>query len=60
MSGQTVFTDAGERSKKAACTWQQGKVWKKHVIFGEVKDTLQTLELKAVIWAFENWNNEAI
>lgn len=60
VSGLTVFTDAGKRSKRTACTWQQSKLWKQHVIFGEVKDMLQTLELKAVIWVFENWNDEAI
>ncbi|NXY61028.1 POK19 protein, partial [Callaeas wilsoni] len=51
-----VFTAAGRRKKKAACVWEEGNQWKKHVLVGDEKDSLQTLELKAVVWAFSNWD----
>ncbi|NXO65535.1 PO113 protein, partial [Phainopepla nitens] len=60
VEGQTVFTDAGRKLKKAVCMWQvQGK-WLQHMITGEVGDSLQILELKAVCWALANWNSEPV
>ncbi|NXY39553.1 PO113 protein, partial [Pomatorhinus ruficollis] len=60
VEGRTVFTDAGRRQKKAACAWQQQGKWLHHVIKGEAGDTLQTLELKAVCWAFQTWDREPL
>ncbi|XP_037228417.1 uncharacterized protein LOC119140868 [Falco rusticolus] len=47
--GPTVFTGAGQKMKKAACVWQSDNQWQKHMITGEPRDNLQTLELKAVV-----------
>ncbi|NXB82928.1 POK6 protein, partial [Donacobius atricapilla] len=48
----TVFTDAGKKSRTAAITWQDEKgQWQKHLIKASPEDTLQTLELLAVVWA---------
>uniref|UniRef100_A0A8B9J0K1 Uncharacterized protein n=1 Tax=Amazona collaria TaxID=241587 RepID=A0A8B9J0K1_9PSIT len=60
VTGITVFTDAGKRSRLAACVWQHEQQWQKHLISGTPDDSLQTLELQAVIWAFENWNNSPL
>ncbi|NXX09789.1 POK19 protein, partial [Larus smithsonianus] len=60
VKGRTVFTDAGRKTKKAACVWQQQGEWLQHVIKGETGDTLQTLELKAVCWALQTWNKEPL
>ncbi|TRZ07383.1 hypothetical protein HGM15179_019721 [Zosterops borbonicus] len=60
VEGRTVFTDAGQKIKKAACVWQQQGEWLKHVIKGEAGDTLQSLELKAVCWALQTWNKEPL
>ncbi|XP_055570146.1 uncharacterized protein LOC129736354 [Falco cherrug] len=46
--GPTVFTDAGQKVKRAACVCQSDNQWQKHVITDEPRDNLQTLELKAV------------
>ena len=61
VKGLSVFTDAGKRSKKAACVWknEQGG-WNTHVIQGQANDTLQTLELVAVVWALGRWAAEPI
>uniref|UniRef100_A0A674HCR4 RNA-directed DNA polymerase n=1 Tax=Taeniopygia guttata TaxID=59729 RepID=A0A674HCR4_TAEGU len=60
VEGRTVFTDAGRRSKRAVCVWQQRGKWLEHLIRGDVEDSLQTLELKAVCWAFQTWNKEPL
>ncbi|NXQ23254.1 POK6 protein, partial [Peucedramus taeniatus] len=51
--GVTAFTDAGKRSRKAAITWKDGSRWKHHVIEAAPEDSLQTLELLAVVWALK-------
>lgn len=51
----TAFTDAGKKSQKAAVTWKEGNRWNQHIILGESQDNLQTLELLAVIWAFQKF-----
>ncbi|NXC26356.1 PO113 protein, partial [Campylorhamphus procurvoides] len=52
----TVFTDAGRKSKKAACVWQiEERIWEHFVFQGTANDSLQTLELKAVSWALQQW-----
>ncbi|NWH95125.1 POK19 protein, partial [Aegithalos caudatus] len=60
VKGKTVFTDAGRKTKRAACVWQQQGERLQHLIKGEVGDSLQTLELKAVCWALKTWDKEPI
>ncbi|NXW39617.1 POK10 protein, partial [Phaetusa simplex] len=48
----TVYTDAGKKSRKAAMTWKEGKQWKHKIWEAESRDSLQTLELNAVLQAF--------
>jgi len=56
--GITVYTDAGRRLCKAVCVWQEGGQWCHHMIQGQDGDSLQILELTAVVWALTNWLNE--
>ncbi|NXR16380.1 PO113 protein, partial [Semnornis frantzii] len=51
----TVFTDAGKKSRKAAATWKEGLNWKHKLLDADPRDSLQTLELLAVVWAFSNF-----
>ncbi|KAF1459722.1 Endogenous retrovirus group K member 11 Pol protein, partial [Spheniscus demersus] len=53
--GKTVYTDAGKRSKRAVCVWPATDQWHRHILPGQEGDTLQTLELTAVVWALNNW-----
>lgn len=53
----TVFTDAGKRSRTAAVTWQDEHGWNHHILQAQDKDSLQTLELFAVVWAFVKWKD---
>lgn len=55
--GITVYTDAGRRLRRAACVWQEKGQWCQHIINGDTQDSLQTLELTAVVWALNNWLN---
>ncbi|KAF1656928.1 Endogenous retrovirus group K member 11 Pol protein, partial [Aptenodytes patagonicus] len=55
--GITVYTDAGKRSKRAVCVWYEADKWHHQSLVGQEGDTLQTLELTAVIWALEHWLN---
>lgn len=57
VKGRTTFTDVGKRSNRAATTWQESGVWTNRVVQGQNDDSLQTLELSAVIWAFQNCPN---
>ncbi|NXA98840.1 POK19 protein, partial [Melanocharis versteri] len=56
----TVFTDAGKKSRRAAATWEENRVWKHQLLMAEKGDSLQTLELAAVVWAFGRWSAEAL
>ncbi|NXD18699.1 PO113 protein, partial [Nothocercus nigrocapillus] len=47
----TAFTDAGKRSRRAAIVWRDGEEWKQQVLEATSEDSLQTLELLAVVWA---------
>jgi len=47
--GVTVYTDAGKRLHKAVCVWQEGGQWCHHMIQGQDGDSLQTLELTAMV-----------
>ncbi|NXI41986.1 POK11 protein, partial [Galbula dea] len=60
LEGLTVFTDAGKRQKKAACTWQEGSSWKSHTMDGDMHDSLQTLELTSVAWALTPWHDQEL
>ncbi|NXX64069.1 POK6 protein, partial [Scopus umbretta] len=47
----TVFTDAGKRARKAAVTWKRDSQWHHKILPAAPEDSLQTLELLAVVWA---------
>lgn len=51
----TVYTDAGKRSRTAAVTWQEKDSWKHKILSADERDTLQTLELLAVVWTMINF-----
>ncbi|NXT30548.1 POK6 protein, partial [Syrrhaptes paradoxus] len=51
----TVFTDAGKKSKKAAFVWHEGNQWRQQLIDGQPHDSLQTLELAAIVHVFLKW-----
>lgn len=53
----TVFTDAGRKSRRAAVTWLSGGAWHRHVLPAVPGDSLQTLELAAVVWAVLQWHD---
>lgn len=53
----TVFTDAGKRSRTAAITWKEEQTWRHQILQAQQKDSLQTLELFAVVWAFVKWKD---
>ncbi|NXT72760.1 PO113 protein, partial [Chaetops frenatus] len=54
----TAFTDAGRKSRRAAVTWKdnQGQ-WQHQLLEASPEDSLQTLELMAVVWALANLPN---
>ncbi|NXL68974.1 PO113 protein, partial [Chordeiles acutipennis] len=56
----SVFTDASKNNHKAAITWLSNAHWDKHTLNGTPEDSLQTLELKAVVWAFTKWSTEPL
>ncbi|NWQ84398.1 POK19 protein, partial [Columbina picui] len=56
----TVFTDAGKRSRKAAATWKDEQGWHHQILPAHSKDSLQTLELLAVVWALSNWMHQPL
>lgn len=56
----TVYTDAGKRTKRAVCVWPAENRWEHHLIMGDSQDSLQTLELTAILWAFETWSDVPI
>ena len=47
----TAFTDAGKKSRRAAIVWKEKGVWKQQILEANPADSLQTLELLAVLWA---------
>ncbi|NXQ92686.1 PO113 protein, partial [Nyctibius grandis] len=56
----TVFTDAGKKSRRAAATWLDNGVWRHHLLPAAPGDSLQTLELAAVVWAILQWHDQKI
>ncbi|NWT77235.1 PO113 protein, partial [Prunella himalayana] len=51
----TAYTDAGKRSRKAAIVWMQDGCWHQQLLNAMPEDSLQTLELLAVVWAVSNF-----
>ncbi|NWT21679.1 POK19 protein, partial [Vireo altiloquus] len=51
----TVYTDAGKKSRTATITWQEAGTWRHKLLQAKEVDTLQTLELWAVVWAMMNF-----
>ncbi|NWU32718.1 POK19 protein, partial [Dyaphorophyia castanea] len=47
----TVFTDAGRKSQSAVAAWQEDGRWRHKLLQAESTDSLQTLELWAVVWS---------
>lgn len=47
----TAYTDAGRKSRTAAVTWQKEGQWYHQILQASESDTLQTMELLAVVWA---------
>ncbi|NWZ86974.1 POK6 protein, partial [Poecile atricapillus] len=60
VKGLTVYTDAGSRRRKAACTWHEGSSWRSKTTDGDAHDSLQTLELTAVAWALSHWRDSKL
>ena len=58
--GRTMFTDAGKKTKRASCEWKENNHWKTHVIAEQPADSLQTLELRTIIWALQQWLKEPV
>ncbi|NXY39520.1 PO113 protein, partial [Pomatorhinus ruficollis] len=56
----TVYTDAGKWSRRAAATWQERGQWCHQILSAEPEDSLQTLELLAVVWALSRWLQQPI
>ncbi|XP_036262114.1 uncharacterized protein LOC118701547 [Molothrus ater] len=52
----TAYTDAGRKSKTAAVTWQEEGQWHHHILRATELDTLQTMELLAVVWAMMHFS----
>ncbi|NWS50709.1 PO113 protein, partial [Probosciger aterrimus] len=51
----TVYTDAGKKSRKAVATWVEDGKWVYRLLPANSDDSLQTLELLAVVWTFSHW-----
>ncbi|NXV25209.1 POK6 protein, partial [Cepphus grylle] len=60
VDGLMVFTDAGKKSRRAAVTWCLAGERYYKLLSGSPQDSLQTLELRAVVWTFQNWQTEPI
>ncbi|NXF95619.1 POK11 protein, partial [Eubucco bourcierii] len=51
--GLTVYTDAGRKSRRAAIVWKKDQEWHQKILSANPTDSLQTLELAAVVWALQ-------
>ncbi|NXE30224.1 POK6 protein, partial [Ardeotis kori] len=56
----TAFTDAGKRSRRAAITWHDQGKWHRHILAAVPGDSLQTMELAAVVWAVLRWHDQRL
>lgn len=56
----TAFTDVGKKSRRAAITWTEDGVWHHHSLTDVPGDSLQTLELAAVVWAILRWLDQPL
>ncbi|XP_051499811.1 uncharacterized protein LOC127396231 [Apus apus] len=45
----TAYIDAGRKSRSAAVTWQEGEAWRQQLLPATDTDSLQTMELLAVV-----------
>lgn len=54
----TVFTDTSRKSRKAGYMWKDSDTWKSHTLL--VEDSVQLLELEAVIVVLQCWPEEDI
>ncbi|NXQ77915.1 POK19 protein, partial [Quiscalus mexicanus] len=52
----TAYIDAGRKSKTAAVTWREKGQWHHHILRATELDTLQTMELLAVVWAMMHFS----
>ena len=55
LSGLTVFTDASRNKHRTGYVWHDGNQWNSKLIPGDLQDSLQTLELTAVVDVFKKW-----
>ncbi|NXA20513.1 POK19 protein, partial [Ibidorhyncha struthersii] len=60
VNGLTVFTDASKNSHQAGYVWHHSGQWHSQRLTGEVTDSLQTLELYAVLEVLRNWSAEPV
>lgn len=60
IDGMTVYSDAGKRTCKVACTWLEADKWQSHILEGVKGDSLQTLELAAVAWTLTRWRDQCV
>ena len=56
----SVYSDAGKRTCKAACTWLEAGEWQSHIFEGVRGDFLQTLKLGAVAWALTRRRDQSV
>ncbi|NXI20702.1 PO113 protein, partial [Irena cyanogastra] len=56
----TIYTNAGRKSRRAAATWQEKGQWCHQILDAVPEDSLQTLELLAVVWALPKWIHQPI
>ncbi|NWT92107.1 POK8 protein, partial [Urocynchramus pylzowi] len=59
VEGVTVFADASQKASKASFTWQERGKWLREILEGP-GDSLQVLELCAVLRVFKKWPNDPI
>ncbi|NXT09580.1 PO113 protein, partial [Prunella fulvescens] len=59
VEGLTVFTDASRKASKAGLNWQNKGKWLSEILEGP-GDSLEVLELRAVISLFEKWPDDPV
>lgn len=56
----TAFTDAEKKSRRAVVTWMEDGAWRHHLLEAVPGDSLQMLELAAVVWAVLRWRDQPL
>ncbi|NWQ82382.1 PO113 protein, partial [Columbina picui] len=56
----TAFTNAGKKSRRAVVTWLSEGVWHHRIPPAMQGDSLQTLELAAVVWTVLQWHDQGL